>query len=310
MVRRLRVASVLIFPLFVTAITLAAVGGATVVGVGNGGVALGAYVAWLTVVYVAVAMLERWFPYRAEWNRDAGDVRADVTHLFVTGTVASQGGLAIAAGLVWAFGGPRAGGLWPVWWPMVAQLGLALVIAELGHYAFHRLTHEHALFWRLHAVHHSAPRLYWLNATRFHPLDLLGLTVGQTLPLLALGITPEAFFAYAVFSGSYGQVQHGNVALDSGPLRWLLSTPELHRWHHSVEPHEGNTNYGAILSVWDRLLGTYFWPRDRAFTGTLGVSGMPAFPRAYGAHLLAPFRWRTVTRDAAQVSTATGNRAR
>src|SRR6185369_6423824 len=72
MVRRLRVASVLIFPLFVTAITVAAVGGATVVGVGNGGVALGAYVGWLTVVYVAVAMLERWFPYRAEWNRDAG----------------------------------------------------------------------------------------------------------------------------------------------------------------------------------------------------------------------------------------------
>lgn len=300
-----------IFPLFVTAITAAAVAGATIVGVERGGVALGAYVAWLTCVYVAVALLERWYPHRPEWNRDAGDVRTDVAHLFVTGTVASQGGLAISAGLVWLAGGPRGGGgVWPAAWPMLAQLGLALLLAELGHYAFHRVTHERALFWRLHAVHHSATRLYWLNATRFHPLDLLGLTFLQTLPLLALGITPEAFFGYAIFSGSYGQLQHGNIALDSGPLRWLFSTPELHRWHHSVEPREGNANYGAILSTWDWLLGTAFWPRDRRFTGPLGVSGMPGFPRAYVAHLLAPFRWGAVEREAAQASTATGNRAR
>jgi len=42
------------------------------------------------------------------------------------------------------------------------------------------------------------------------------LTVCQALPLLLLGITPDAFFAYAIFAGSYGQLQHGNVALDSG----------------------------------------------------------------------------------------------
>ena len=34
--------------------------------------------------------------------------------------------------------------------------------------------------WRVHAAHHSAPRLYWLNATRFHPFDLFGLIVCQT----------------------------------------------------------------------------------------------------------------------------------
>ena len=127
---------------------------------------------------------------------------------------------------------------------------------------------------------------------------------GQTLPLFLLGITAQAFFAYAIFAGCYGQLQHGNVALDSGRLRWLFSTPELHRWHHSIEPREGNANYGAILSTWDWVFGTFFWPRDRAFTGPLGVAGMPRFPGGYGDQLLAPFRWGTLMRATGRVSGA------
>ena len=34
------------------------------------------------------------------------------------------------------------------------------------------MMHEVPWLWRFHATHHSAPRLYWLNAGRFHPLDL------------------------------------------------------------------------------------------------------------------------------------------
>ena len=55
---------------------------------------------------------------------------------------------------------------------LLAQLPLALVVAELVEYSFHRLMHEVPWLWRFHATHHSAPRLYWLNAARFHPIDL------------------------------------------------------------------------------------------------------------------------------------------
>jgi sterol desaturase/sphingolipid hydroxylase (fatty acid hydroxylase superfamily) len=40
-------------------------------------------------------------------------------------------------------------------------------------------------------------------------------------------------------------------------LRWVVVTPDLHRTHHSVEMREGNSNFGQIFTIWDRLLGTY-----------------------------------------------------
>jgi sterol desaturase/sphingolipid hydroxylase (fatty acid hydroxylase superfamily) len=41
--------------------------------------------------------------------------------------------------------------------------------------------------------------------------------------------------------------------------RWLqpvLVTIDMHRIHHSIEFSQANWNYGAVLSVWDRLFGT------------------------------------------------------
>ena len=55
-------------------------------------------------------------------------------------------------------------------------------------------------------------------------------------------------------------VQHGNVRLPERlerPLRPVLVTVDMHRIHHSVSPEHANSNYGAVLSVWDRLFGTY-----------------------------------------------------
>ena len=257
------------------------------------------YVAFLIVTYALIAGLERAFPHRAEWGRAHGDVRTDVTHLVVTGTAASQLGLAVAGGLAvvcspWLAN--RLGtGLWPSALPIAAQLFLAVLIAEFGHYWFHRVTHERAWAWRLHAVHHSAPRLYWLNATRFHPLDLAALVACQTLPLFLLGIPPRVFLLYSIFSSCYGQLQHCNVDLRSGVASWLFSTPELHRWHHSTDPREGNANYGAILITWDLVFGTFFRPRDRGFAGPVGIAGMPRFPTTWTGQLLAPFRWTAVS---------------
>ena len=57
------------------------------------------YTSFIVVTYASVALLERWFPYRAEWNRPAGDLRADSLHLGITGPVFGQLGAAAALGL-------------------------------------------------------------------------------------------------------------------------------------------------------------------------------------------------------------------
>jgi sterol desaturase/sphingolipid hydroxylase (fatty acid hydroxylase superfamily) len=246
--------------------------------------------------YAAIALLELGLPYRQGWRRPQGDVGADVLHLLFTGpgvANAFQATVAVAALAGAAQLAARLGhGLWPGHWPGPAQLALALLLAEFGHYWFHRFSHEWPLLWRLHAVHHSAPRLYWMNATRFHPLDLLALASCEWGPLLLLGIGPDAFLSFLIFRSVYGQIQHCNIALASpGWLNRVFSSHELHRWHHSTRSDEGNTNYGAALSVWDSLFGSYFLPSDRAFEGPVGIGALPDFPRSYAAQLLAPFRW-------------------
>jgi sterol desaturase/sphingolipid hydroxylase (fatty acid hydroxylase superfamily) len=293
------ISSRLLFPAAVGVITAAALWGAD-----SGWPLPLAFAAVLPAFYLAVALAERRWPYRRAWTRPQGDVGTDVAHLVVSGLGVFElvrltvYGAAFAAA-AW-LAARTGGGLWPLHWPLLAQLALALLVAEFGHYWFHRLTHERPRLWRVHAAHHSAPRLYWLNATRFHPLDLFALLALQTAPLLVLGADERVMLAYGLFTGMYGQLQHANVALDSGPLRWLFSTPELHRWHHSRVPAEGNTNYGAVLSTWDLLFGSYFWPRDRHFTGPVGLHDLPAFPQTYLGQLASPLRWPVAADPAAR----------
>jgi sterol desaturase/sphingolipid hydroxylase (fatty acid hydroxylase superfamily) len=304
-----RFASALLFPLLVAAITAFAVCGSTFDLATPLGFAPEANLSLLSlaailIFYTTVALLERVHPYRPEWNHPAGDQRTDLLHLLFTGPLSSAAfeatlrGVA-TSGAVWLaarLGAP----LWPTSLPALVQLYLAILVAEFGHYWFHRLSHENPWVWRLHATHHSAPRLYWLNATRFHPIDLFCLIACQNLPLILLGAPPGVFAMYLLFSIVYGQLQHGNIELRTGALDWLFSTPGLHRFHHSTDTREGNANYGAILISWDLAFRSFFRPQDRAFAGPVGIGDLPKFPQRYLAQLASPFRWARIERESRQ----------
>jgi sterol desaturase/sphingolipid hydroxylase (fatty acid hydroxylase superfamily) len=248
-----------------------------------------------TAGLVAIACAERLLPYRGRWNRSHGDVRTDALHAVFSGLGTTQlmrpvavylGGLGAAL-----LAGADGAGPWPGTWPLVAQLALALVIAELPQYWLHRWQHEHDLLWRFHAVHHSAPRLYWLNAARFHPFDLGLLYLVGYVPLVLLGCPGEVILLFALFDGVLGMLQHSNVAVRLGPLNRIFSMAEPHRWHHSRTLVEANANYGSNLIVWDLVFGTFFLPRDREPPEAIGIADLPDFPPGYLAQLAAPFRW-------------------
>ncbi len=246
------------------------------------------------VFYPIIVALERRFPERPAWNHDHGDQRTDVLHLILSGSLAQMvfqatlGALALSGGL-W-LRQQLGWSVWPTEAPIAVQWFLATAIAEFGHYAFHRLSHEHPLVWRLHAIHHSPERLYWLNATRFHWLDIFTLIALQSAPLLLLGAGREALLSYTIFAAVFGQMQHMNVRQAPSWLDWVFSTPTLHRWHHSTDPVEGNRNYGAILIGWDLLFGTFFRPVHRPFDIEVGLAPGSVVPTGYLAQQAAPFR--------------------
>jgi sterol desaturase/sphingolipid hydroxylase (fatty acid hydroxylase superfamily) len=181
---------------------------------------------------------------------------------------------------------------------LVAQLALALVVAELPQYWLHRWQHEREALWRFHAVHHSAPRLYWLNAARFHPVDLFLLYAVGYVPLVALGCPELVIALFLLFDAVFGMLQHSNIDVRLGPLNYVFSMAEPHRWHHSRVLDEANSNYGSNLIVWDLVFGTFFLPSDRQAPGNIGIGDLPRFPSAYPAQLAAPFRWQSVKREA------------
>jgi len=245
------------------------------------------------VVAVAAALVwlwERLRPHTEAWRPGPRRLRLDLLH-----TLVSSGGtsrlveitlLASAAQLAasWSPAGP----LWPSAWPLGIQLAGALVVGELGAYWAHRLCHLTRLGWRVHAVHHSAEALHLWASGRTHPFNTVLVFTAQSLGVVLLGAPAEVIALMAVFTGVNGLLQHANVRVQPGWLSAVVSTSELHRWHHSRDLEESNTNFGNNLIIWDRVFGTYFRPRDRSAGEEVGIAGT-LMPEGLWGHWLSPF---------------------
>lgn len=250
--------------------------------------------------YILLATLERFFPHHESWLRSRGDLKVDMGYLLANGGVNRLteplvlGGAVYLAGIV---GKDYGLGLWPASWPFLAQFALALICGEFVEYWVHRSMHEVAWLWRFHATHHSAPRLYFLNAVRFHPIDLALVGTGKLLPMAVLGASAEILALVTLFSAIHGAFQHSNLKLKLGPLNWIFSMAELHRWHHSPIAEEADHNYGGNLILWDIVFGTRWLPEDRHPPEMIGMESLPNFPMRLVPQLLSPFRWERVVRE-------------
>lgn len=83
------------------------------------------------------------------------------------------------------------------------------------------------------------------------------------LPFIILGVNEKVLAGYFVFYSVNGFFQHSNCRVKLGFLNWIISGPELHRWHHSRLISESDNNYGNNLIIWDVIFGTRFLPSDR-----------------------------------------------
>jgi sterol desaturase/sphingolipid hydroxylase (fatty acid hydroxylase superfamily) len=241
--------------------------------------------------WAAIDQAERRRPFDPAWLRNHGDVGTDAVSLVASAVPVALGQLV----------GRLLGRRLPVRLrlervPSAVAVPIALATFDLYHYAWHRLAHEWGPAWRLHVVHHSPERLYWFNATRFHLAESLIEAVGEGALGEVFGLGPSDHAAYLTFRGVYGQVQHANVDVDCGVLDRVFSTPELHRWHHSVFYDEGDRNYGAMTSIWDQLLGTWFRPA-RPFDSPVGVGRMAVFPTSWAQLQRVPLDWEQIKRD-------------
>ena len=193
-----------------------------------------------------------------------------------------------------AFAGvvPTSGALDVLGLPAWATVFLVVVTLDGFAYAAHVLLHAWPPAWRFHRVHHSDPHVDVSTAFRQHPFETLWRHSFQTAGALLLGAPTRSVAIYLSLSALNAQLEHAQVAWPprlERLARLLFVTPAMHRVHHSRLQHDTDTNFSNILSLWDRVFGTFRVPRPGESI-VCGLDDFDAPERQRTAALLAlPF---------------------
>lgn len=143
--------------------------------------------------------------------------------------------------------------------PLWAQVGIGLLVFELGMYAWHRTLHGADFLWRhLHQTHHSAERIDIWSAFWFHPLDMFGWVLQGSLCLAwIVGLQLEAVILVTLLTSFMAMFTHANLRTPRW-LGYLITRPEMHAAHHERGVHRSNY---CDLPVIDMVFGTWNNPR-------------------------------------------------
>jgi sterol desaturase/sphingolipid hydroxylase (fatty acid hydroxylase superfamily) len=140
--------------------------------------------------------------------------------------------------------------------PGAATWVAAFLGVEFAYYWWHRLSHEVNVLWAAHVVHHHSED-YNLAVALRQSVTTWATTLLFYLPLALLGVPTLPFAVTLGVSTLYQFWIHTELIPAWPRAEWLFNTPALHRVHHAINPRYLDRNHGAILSVWDRLFGTF-----------------------------------------------------
>ena len=152
--------------------------------------------------------------------------------------------------------------------PWLAGALIYLVAMDLGEYLFHRAQHSIPALWAMHSLHHSDRGLNALTAQRHFWFEPMIKSVSIWLVVALLFKVNASILAFYAAVSLYHLFTHANLRVGFGPLAWLLNSPQFHRVHHSREPEDFNTNFAALLPIFDVMSGSYRRPRAGQFPAT------------------------------------------
>ncbi len=133
---------------------------------------------------------------------------------------------------------------------------LIFLITDFVWYWYHRFGHKVNVFWSVHVVHHQSDDFNYTVSTRITIFQAVARGLfWSVLPLL--GFLPDMIAIFLIIHGVYPFFTHTQLVGKLGWLEYVFVTPSHHRVHHSSNPEYLDKNYGDILIIWDKLLGTF-----------------------------------------------------
>ena len=139
-------------------------------------------------------------------------------------------------------------------WLQVAEITL---ISDIGVYWAHRAFHKIPALWKFHAIHHSIEELDWLGAFHSHPVDIIATKAISLTPIFFLGFSEASIAIFSIIYVGHTLLVHSNVRVSFGPLKWLIASPQFHRWHHANQREAYDKNFAGQLPFLDVMFGTY-----------------------------------------------------
>ena len=172
------------------------------------------------------------------------------------------------------------------------QLFVFFVLLDFFQWLTHILLHKIHFLWKFHQVHHSVKemgfaahfRYHWMENVLYKPLKTLGI-------MILGGFEPDQAYLVHFFAILIGHLNHANVKISWGPLKYILNNPIMHLYHHAYALPKGKfgVNFGISLSLWDYLFKTHYVP-EASGTIKLGFLKEEQMPKGFLKQALHGFK--------------------
>ena len=176
-------------------------------------------------------------------------------------------------------------------YPLALQIIILIILADGIEWCVHNALHRVPWLWKIHRVHHSITTMDWIGNFRFHWAETLIYSTVKYLPLFILGASWQAVLFVAVFATLIGHLNHANLNISWGPLRYIFNSSRMHIWHHEKKLRgKAGVNFGVVFSFWDWLFGTAYMPKTGALQPeSIGYHGMEKTSGSLTRRFFVPF---------------------
>ncbi len=135
-----------------------------------------------------------------------------------------------------------------------------LIVDFFGGWMVHIIEHKIKFLWRFHVIHHSDNNVDVTTGLRHHPVESVVRGIFFFIGIVVSGAPMYAVMIYQTILVFFTAFEHANIGLPKwldNALSYIFVSPNMHKVHHHWKQPYTDSNYGAILSIWDRLLGTF-----------------------------------------------------
>lgn len=177
-------------------------------------------------------------------------------------------------------------------WAFGVQLFVFFVLLDFLQWLTHILLHKIPFLWKFHQVHHSVKEMGFAAHFRYHWMENVLYKPFKTLGVMVLGgFEPDQAYLVHFFAILIGHLNHANVKISWGPLKYILNNPIMHLYHHAYALPKGKfgVNFGISLSLWDYLFKTHYVP-EASGTIKLGFLKEEQMPKGFLKQALHGFK--------------------